>query len=176
MPQRPPAALSFEDLLDSAHRHALHLELRDVYAVGEEREVYDAFQCDGSVPADDSDYWNGWLPLVERTVARGVKVRRARVVSEPVTDYIRFEHAITDANLRAGEQVRWLPRRRASTLALPGNDFWLIDDQVVRWNIFSGDGEAQEPDHTQDPQAIKLCTEAFRTVWDLATDHADYRI
>jgi hypothetical protein len=33
-----------------------------------------------------------------------------------------------------------------------------------------------EPDHTEDPQAIKLCAEAFRAVWDLATEHADYRI
>lgn len=73
-----------------------------MYAVGEEREVFDAFLRDGSVPADDSEYWSGWLPLVERAVARGVKVLRARIVSEPVTDYIRFEHAITDANLRAG--------------------------------------------------------------------------
>ncbi|WFB83749.1 MULTISPECIES: DUF6879 family protein [Streptomyces] len=175
MPQRPPTP-SFEDLLDSAQTHALHLELRDVYAVGEEREVFDAFLRDGSVPADDSEYWSGWLPLVERTVARAVKVRRARIVSEPVTDYIRFEHAITDANLRAGEQIRWLPRRRASTLALPGNDFWLIDDRLVRWNIFSGDGQALEPDHTDDPAAVKLCEEAFRAVWGLATDHADYRI
>ncbi|MEU2179812.1 DUF6879 family protein [Streptomyces thermolilacinus] len=175
MPQRPPAP-SFEDLLDSAETHAVHLEMRDVYAVGEEREVYDTFLREGSVPADDSEYWSGWLPLVERTVARGVKVRRARIVSEPVTDYIRFEHAITDANLRAGEQVRWLPRRRASTLALPGNDFWLIDDRIVRWNIFSGDGQALEPDHTDDPHAVKLCAEAFRAVWDLATDHPDYRI
>ncbi|MFI2209844.1 DUF6879 family protein [Streptomyces sp. NPDC020141] len=173
MPQKPPAP-GFEDLLDSARRHALHLELR-VYAVREEREVYEAFQRDGSVPADDSRFWDGWLPLVERTVARGVKVLRARIVSEPVTDYIRFEHAITDANLRAGEEVRRLGRRRASALALPGNDFWLIDDHLVRFNVFSGDGQALEPDHT-DPSAVKLCAEAFRTVWNLATDHADYRI
>ncbi|WP_329820514.1 DUF6879 family protein [Streptomyces sp. JV185] len=105
MPQKPPAP-SFEDLLDSAQHHALHLELRDVYAVGEEREVFHAFLRDGSVPADDSQFWGGWLPLVERTVARGVKVRRARGVPEFLTDYIRFEHAITDTNLRAGEQVR----------------------------------------------------------------------
>ncbi|MFF9757728.1 DUF6879 family protein [Streptomyces sp. NPDC014344] len=175
MPQRPPAP-SFEDLLDSAQTHALHLELRDVYAVGEEREVYDAFLRDGSVPADDSEFWSGWLPLVQRTVARGVQVCRARIVSEPVTDYIRFEHAIIDANLRVGEQVRWLSRRRASALALPGNDFWLIDDRLVRWNLFSGDGQALEPDHTDDPAAVKLCVEAFRSVWDLAIDHADYRI
>ncbi|GHB75685.1 hypothetical protein GCM10010377_77650 [Streptomyces viridiviolaceus] len=175
MLQKPPTP-GFEDLLDSAQQHALHLELRDVYAVGEEREVFEAFLRDGSVPADDSEFWSGWLPLVERTVARGVKVLRARVVSEPVTDYIRFEHAITDANVRAGEQVRWLSRRRASTFALPGNDFWLIDDRIVRWNIFSGDGQALEPDHTDDPSAVKLCAEAFRAVWDLATEHADYRI
>ncbi|MEU2771223.1 DUF6879 family protein [Streptomyces diastaticus] len=175
MQPKPPAP-SFEDLLDSARRHALHLELRDVYAVGEEQQVYDAYLRDGSVPADDSPFWSGWLPLVERTVARGVAVRRARIVSEPVTDYIRFEHAITHANERAGEQVRWLPRRRASTLALPGNDFWLIDDRIVRWNLFSGDGQALKPDHTEDADAVKLCTEAFHAVWDLATPHADYRL
>ncbi|SCD39925.1 hypothetical protein GA0115240_10665 [Streptomyces sp. DvalAA-14] len=151
-------------------------ELRDVYAVGEEREVYEAYLQDRRVPADDSPFWGGWLPLVQRTVARGVKVWRARVVSEPVTDYIRFEHAITDANLRAGEQVRWLPRRRASTLALPGNGFWLIDDRLARWNVFSGDGQALEPDHTEDPGAVKLCAQAFASVWDLATPHTDYRI
>lgn len=128
------------------------------------------------MPADDSEFWGGWLPLVERAVARGVKILRARVISEPVTEYIRFEHAITDANLRVGEQVRWLPRRRASRLALPGNDFWLIDDQVVRFNVFSGDGQALEPEHTEDPSAVKLCAEAFRSVWDLATPHAAYRI
>lgn len=65
---------------------------------------------------------------------------------------------------------------RHRRLALPGNDFWLIDDRIVRWNLFSGDGQAIEPDHTEDPSVAKLCAEAFRAVWDLATDHADYRI
>ena len=51
-----------------------------------------------------------WLDLIREVTGRGVPVRRARVVSEPVTDYIRFEHATTDSNVAAGEQVRWLPR------------------------------------------------------------------
>jgi hypothetical protein len=46
----------------------------------------------------------------------------------------------------------------------------------VRWNLFSGDGQALGPDHTDDPHAVKLCAEAFRTVRDLAVPHADYRI
>ncbi|GHF27659.1 DUF6879 family protein [Streptomyces fumanus] len=59
---------------------------------------------------------------------------------------------------------------------MPGNAFWLIDDRLVRWKVFSGDGEVLEPDHTDDPAAVKLCVEAFRSVWDLAIDDADYRI
>lgn len=27
----------------------------------------------------------------------------------------------------AGEDVRWLPDRRTSDIALPGDDFWLFD-------------------------------------------------
>jgi hypothetical protein len=49
------------------------------------------------------------MPLVQEVVARGVVMRRAGIVSEPVTDHIRYEHAITPLNLRAGEDVRWLP-------------------------------------------------------------------
>ncbi|REK91088.1 hypothetical protein DY245_06405 [Streptomyces inhibens] len=177
MPQSVPAApLSFDELLDSAQYQALHLGLRDTYAVGEERGVYDAFLTDGTVPPYDSAFWRPWVSPVEGTVARGVAVRRARIVSEPVTDYVRFEHAITASNIRAGEEVRWLGRRHASALALPGNDFWLIDDRLVRFNVFSGDGEAQGPEHSDDPQVIKLCADAFQSVWERATPHDQYEI
>ncbi|GLW19761.1 hypothetical protein Stsp01_65040 [Streptomyces sp. NBRC 13847] len=176
MPQSVPAPPSFDELLDSAQHQALHLELRDAYAVGDEHGVYDAFLADGAVPAYDSAFWRPWVSLVERTIARGVAVRRARIVSEPVTDYVRFEHAITASNLRAGEEVRWLGRRCASDLALPGNDFWMIDDRLVRFNIFSGDGEAQDPEHSDDPQVIKLCADAFQSVWERAVPHDQYAI
>jgi hypothetical protein len=82
---------------------------------------------------------------VTSAVARGVAVRRARIVSEPVSDNIRYEHASTVVDVQAGEQVRWLPCRRASDLALPGNDSWLFDDHIVRWGYFSGDGAGQRP-------------------------------
>ncbi|MEE4594026.1 hypothetical protein V2J94_19375 [Streptomyces sp. DSM 41524] len=173
MPQNVP---SFDELLNSAQHSALHLEMRDHYGVDEERHVVEAWQKEGALPGYESDYWHPWVSLIERTVARGVSVRRARIVSEPVTDYIRFEHAITPANLRAGERVRWLPRRRASDLALPGNDFWLIDDRIVRFNLFSGNGAAVEPDASEDLAVIKLCADAFAAVWERATPHEEYSI
>lgn len=64
---------------------------------------------------------------MKKATARGVVVRRARIVSEPLSDYCRFEYDVTGpVNLAGGEEVRWLPRRRASDIALPGNDFWVL--------------------------------------------------
>ncbi|MGI5443839.1 DUF6879 family protein [Streptomyces shenzhenensis] len=174
MPQSVP---SFVELLDGAQRTAVHLEMRDAYGVAGEADDFTRWKNTGQRDTDPSSpYWAPWVELVRRTVARGVVVRRARIVSEPVSDYIHFEHAGTIVNLGAGELVRWLPRRRASDIALPGNDFWLIDDQLIRWNHFTGQGASGGGEISEDPAAAKLCAQAFQTVWDRAIPHAEYKI
>ncbi|MGW7548450.1 DUF6879 family protein [Streptomyces sp. NPDC054770] len=127
-------------------------------------------------PADSEPDRRPWLRLAADLVAQGVEIRRARIVSEPVSDYIRFEHHLTGPNVDAGEQVRWLPRRHASGLALPGNDYWLFDGESVLFHHFAGDGELAPDDEefTRDPAVVKLCADAFETVWNLALDHAEY--
>ncbi|MGW5590183.1 DUF6879 family protein [Streptomyces sp. NPDC003857] len=165
------------DLMDQCTRSAVHLEMRDHYGVAAEAEDFRKWLETGHVDTDPaSPGWAPWVDLVSRAVARGVAVRRARIVSEPVTDYIRYEHASSAVNVHAGEQVRWLPRRQASTIALPGNDFWLFDDRIIRWGHFSGDGALVGHDISEDPAAVKLCTDAFEAVWDRATPHAEYQI
>ncbi len=78
-------------------------------------------------------------------------------------------------NIAAGEQVRWLPRRRASDLALPGNDFWVFDDRLVRFGHFAGDGTGIGHEMSHDPAVIKLCAAAFEAIWERAIDHKNYR-
>lgn len=73
-------------------------------------------------------------------------------------------------------QVRWLPRRRASDIALPGNDFWLFDDQVIRWGHFSRSGAMVGHETSEDRAAAKLCAEAFDAVWSRAVPHDRYQI
>ncbi|MFG3021997.1 DUF6879 family protein [Streptomyces sp. NPDC048254] len=173
----PSSVPSFDELLDGAERSAVHLEMRDAYGVAGEADDFTHWKATGERDTNpDSPYWGPWTRLIRRTVARGVVVRRARIVSEPVTDYIRYEHGATQVNIDAGEQVRWLPRRRASDIALPGNDFWLIDGRLIRWNHFSGDGASGGGEISEDPAAAKLCAEAFEAVWVRATPHDDYRI
>lgn len=175
MPSNVPQ--SFTDLLAGATRTAVHLEMRDNYAVDYEAgpfaEWRRGFRHD---PGDRASWWRPWLDLVQETVARGVVIRRARIVSEPVTEYTRYLYDTTFTNVAAGEAVRWLPRRRASALALPGNDFWLFDGQVVRWNHFNGDGGSLGGEVTDDPAAARLCADAFEAVWAHAVPHDQYEI
>ena len=174
MPSKvPPIA----ELLDSAESSAVHLEMRDVYAVAPESTQLATWRETGRRDTDpDAPYWRDWTELVRRAVARGVVVRRARIVSEPVTEYIRYEHAGTPVNLTIGEDVRWLPRRRASDLALPGNDFWLLDDRLVRFGYFAGDGSLTGHEVTDEPAVAKLCASAFEAVWARAIPHDNYKI
>jgi hypothetical protein len=107
---------------------------------------------------------------------RGVQVRRARVISEPVTSYIRFEHATTSSNVEAGEQVGWLPRRLASGLLIPGNDFWVFDTRLALFWCFSGDGDFVGAELSDDLALVKQCATAFDAVWEHAIPHPEYQL
>lgn len=162
----------FDDALAQAKHSAVHLEMRDAYMLDD--PTFLAWQA-GERP-DPVKQWPEWVELVQSTIARGVTVRRARIVGEPVSEYIRWEHEVTAMNVAAGEQVRWLPRRRATDIALPGNDYWLFDNQVVLVNHFTGDGQWADPDMEiiEDPDVVKLCGSAFETVWERASPHEEY--
>jgi hypothetical protein len=163
---------TFDELLQGSRASALHLEMRDGYSLKD--PAYIAWQAGEQV--DPAAFWPQWFDLVRPAVARTVQVRRARIVSEPVSKYIRYEYDVTGGlNIAAGEQVRWLPRRLASDIALPGNDFWLFDEQIVMLNHFSGDGESVAHEVTDDPAVATLCASAFRAVWERTIPHEDYQ-
>ncbi|MCQ8189557.1 DUF6879 family protein [Streptomyces rugosispiralis] len=171
MSQKVP---SFADLLADCRKSAVHLEMRDTYAVDYESGDFRRWRETGKW--DNLEYWKPWKELVSEAVGRGVIMRRARIISEPVSEYIRFEYSGTIHNIEAGELVRWLPRRQASDLALPGNDFWVFDDQLVEFNHFTGDGASAGPSLSDDPDVVKLCSAAFESVWQRATPHGEFKV
>jgi len=171
----------FRDTLAKARFSAVHFESRDTYAIGdEEADGYNRFLAGGEPDVDpDGDYWRPWVELVREAVGRGVAMRRARIISEPVSDYIRFEHALTAVNVAAGEQVRWLPRRSAAGIAVSALDYWLFDDDVVILNNFDGNGDwrtVQNMELNTDPAVVELCAESFEAVWSRAIPHPEYKI
>jgi hypothetical protein len=88
------------ELIAATASSAVHLEMRDAYTPDDQRFLDWLAGKPLPRPANPS-----WSELVRTHTARGVRFRRARVVSEPLADYIRFEHAIT-ARLRGSVAVR----------------------------------------------------------------------
>jgi hypothetical protein len=165
-----------DELLARCQREAIHLEMRDSYALSQEAKRFATFLATGTRDrAAEAPERQHWSELVQRLTRAGKRVRRARIISEPASNYIRFEWAGTDVIVDAGEEVRWLPRRLASPIALPGNDFWLFDGDVVVFSVFSGEGEVVERQLTTETRALELCRAAFEAVWQLAVPHSEYR-
>jgi hypothetical protein len=173
-----PTDDDWDELFAGVSHSACHLEMRDTYAVGEEADAFAAFLAGRPFDqAQNAKVWGRWRELVRRETARGVSFRRARIVSEPVTAYTRFLYATaTEPNIEAGEEIRWLPRRLASHIALPGNDFWLFDNERVLFNLFTGDGDWAGQEITDDPKVVALCRSSFEAVWAAATPHEEYGI
>ncbi|WP_343070490.1 DUF6879 family protein [Nocardiopsis mwathae] len=169
---QPPA----RNALARAKRSAVHLEMRDSYMLDDPGFL--AWQQGQRLDPDDrSSWWGGWHEAVRDAVDRGVQVRRARIVSEPISDYVRYEYDATFTNLAAGESVRWLPRRQTTDLALPGTDFWVFDDTRALFHHFTGDGQLAEDgrEYANDSHRVKLCVDAFEAVWHRAIPHEEYR-
>ena len=161
----------FSELIAATTRSAVHLELRDSYDPDTPQYPEWLAGTPRPVPANQE-----WYDFVREHTARGVRFRRARIVSEPLSDYIRFEHEATAGlNVAAGEEVRWLPRRLGAGLCVPVNDYWVFDDRLVRFGYFAGDGTYLDDELTDQPEVVRTCADAFEAVWGLAIPHADYR-
>lgn len=172
---QPISAAERRKLLTSCRDEVMHLEMRDVYATDVEKDRFATWLRGEPLDPDaEAEWWAPWFELMAGLTSSGVTLRRLRIVSEPVTDYIRFEWLDATQLVRAGEDVRWLPRRRASALLLPGNDFWMFDRETVAFTHFSGDGHVLDREATTDPSIVSACVSTFEDAWKIATPHAEY--
>jgi len=162
-----------QELFKSAVSSAIHLETRDSY----EPDDPDWIDWREGRRFDPAERWPAWFGLVRDTTARGVSVQRARIVSEPPTDYVKYEHDVTPGlNLASGEEVRWLTRSRAVGLLIPAVDFWIFDKAVVVVNHFDGYGGNLRHEQLDDVDLAVRYTASFEEIWDRSTPHAEYRI
>lgn len=166
-----PVPATFTDLLNESHLSAVHLEQRDIYTPWDA----DYLRWTAGDHFDPLEWGSGWIDLIADAIARGVEVRRLRIVSEPVTDYIRYEHGVTAMNIAAGEQVRWLPRRSALDLLIPVCDFWVFDRRMTQFNHFAGDGSPLGPENSDSHALADVLAGAFDRAWERAIPHEEYK-
>jgi Family of unknown function (DUF6879) len=163
---------AFDELLVSFTREAVHLETRDSYGTAVELP-HMARWADGE--PDDLKWLQGWCGSLREHLRAGHSVRRARIVSEPLSDYQRWSYSIAHPMVDAGEDIRWVPRRLVSLIALPGNDFYLFDDRLVVFLLYAGNGLAVDRLVSTEAADIQLCRSSFENVWRLAIPHREYQ-
>jgi hypothetical protein len=130
---------------------------------------------EGETVGDDLEWLQGWCAALRELTGAGKSVRRARIVSEPLSDYQRWSYSIAQAMVGAGEDIRWVPRRLVSSVAIPGNDFYLFDGQLAVFLLYTGNGLNAGMLASRDTADVQLCRDSFDAVWDLAIPHRDYQ-
>jgi hypothetical protein len=160
-----------ELLLRGFEREAVHLETRDAYGTAVELPYMAKWEAG---EPDDLEWLQGWCATLRDHVKAGRGVRRARVVSEPLSDYQRWSYSIAYPMVEAGEDIRWVPRGLVSPIAMPGNDFYLFDDRLAVFLLYAGSGLSAGMLGSSDPADLRLCRSAFEAVWKLSVPHCDY--
>lgn len=151
----------------------VHLETRDAY--GTEIELpHMAKWRRGEV--DDFAWLSWWLDMLHGHRAAGRTCRRARIVSEPLTDYQRWTLSHASVFLEAGEDIRYVSRRRLTGIGLPGSgDFYVFDDALVLFLHYAGSGSNASFEIDDDPRTVRMCRQTFEDVWELAPPFHEYR-
>jgi len=107
--------------LQNFERSAFRLETLPEYNVPQEAEMLAKFKRGEPVDLPDD---HPWLERVRHHCRAGKLMRRVRVVTYPLTDYLRMEMAWYRKSVEAGEDIRITETRLSG-------DFWLFDDQTV---------------------------------------------
>ena len=89
----------FADLFASFAHTAFRLETRDFYDEDSEHEPFRRFLA--GEPADDS-WMADFCDDVRGWVAEGKRIERARVVTVPHSDYVRWSMTVARLNIQAG--------------------------------------------------------------------------
>jgi len=164
-------AEAFDNLFRTFGRTAFHLELQDSYHTPEEAGPFDRFLRG---EPDDFAWHEPWLQLVREVASTGRRMTRVRVVSLPHGEYTRWGLTVASLNIKAGEEIRWLPRQLAADMVLPADDYWLFDDDRVVFTVFEPTGRFAGGAQTCDPVIVDHCRQARDRVWALAVPHARY--
>jgi hypothetical protein len=161
----------FNQLFRNFERSAFHLEMQDEYTVAEEVEPLRKWRNN---EPDDYEWIREWHELIKAAVAAGKMVTRARVVTEPVTEYVRFEHAMARFNVAAGERLYWVPRQLTAGIPFPDHDYWLLDEETVAFNVFAPDGSSFGAKVVTDAATVEQCLAVRDRVLAAGIPHEQY--
>jgi hypothetical protein len=148
--------------LEHFERTAFRLETLPEYNVPQEAELLEAFKRGEPVNLPDD---HPWLVKVRRHVQAGRVMRRVRLVSSPLSDYLRMEMSWYPKSVEAGEDIRIADLDDHQELTVCKQDFWMFDESVVVTLRYDAEGRFLDTDTPE------IC-EPYLKQRDLALAHS----
>jgi hypothetical protein len=141
--------VNWHGLFDRFEHTCFRLATLQRYEEPEEADALDSFLA-GRDPAIYPGK-KAWLETVSVAVAAGKVMQRVHVVSEPLTDYLRFKIGWSyDLNAAAGEDIRI----SGAATALPRTDYWLFDSRALARLRYGDAGRLESVELDNDPAAV----------------------
>ncbi|SDD94588.1 DUF6879 family protein [Actinokineospora iranica] len=162
----------FASLFRRFTRSAWRWEAQGTYRQPDEVAPWQRWR-EGVPVANDLDWLGPWLDDVRAATRAGKRFERVRLVTDPLTEYLRWQMEVTPANIEAGEVIRLLPAADARALGLPVHDFWLFDDERVAVLHF-GDTGLTGAEIITDPATVAQHQSWRDVAWRHAVAFEDY--
>lgn len=161
-------------LMDRAQHSLFRLETLDHYDVGSDGNDFQRYLRGEDGP--DMVRKGVWHKTLEGYRDRGVSVSRVHVVTQPLTDYLRYEFDWGYAYNLGHEDIRILDvTQQPAPPELDGiGDFWLVDGREAAIMHYDTAGRYLGFD-TAPPAESRRYPAAADLAWRLAVPFTDYR-
>jgi hypothetical protein len=140
----------FNRLVTDYERSAFRWECQGSYREDDEVEPWRRWRAGDR----DTSWMSEWVTTVRRLRAEGKTFARVRMLTDPLTDYLRWMLEVTPTNIAAGEDIRWISEAGARAAGAPGYDFYLLDDRLLVTLRFDEHG-VSGAEVTDDPAIVQ---------------------
>jgi hypothetical protein len=158
----------FSEALRTFKRSAFRVEAQPTYALSDERADFDRFLAGSPTPPPEMAWYRPWADQVAQWTRDGKIIVRVRVLTEPPTDYQRWLLWGSPWFASIGEDIRYMNHSTAQRIALPLQDWWLLDDERVIVMHFTTEGEVSGKELVTDRESVA----SYRKLRDLAIENS----
>lgn len=122
----------------------------------------------------DHEAQRPWVTYIQGLRARGIPFQRVRMLTDPLTEYLRCQLDVSDSNIAAGEDIRWVSEATARALGMPPYDFYIVDNALVAQLVFDSTGMLGGLRLSRDPEVLAQHRRWRDVIWPHAIPHQEY--
>lgn len=161
-----PESDQFDRLFTTFVMSAYRLETLQTYGASGEDAAFESFRA--GEPYTRHPGKEVWLEHIAHADAIGASMSRVHVLTEPLSEYARFEVTWAYApNVAAGEDIRVIPLAEGDPWpkGVPRHDYWLFDDERLYLMRYAETGRFLGVEPVTSRRAVRQARAWRRNAW-----------